>query len=256
MTYLLAATPAWMIALLLALLMAGGWELGRRIGTRRKHSGESVDTGNFGDPTMALLGLLIAFTFSLSLGKHDQRRALVIQEANAIGDFYTTATLLDDPLRSELQGTIREYLQARLELQSHPVADSVLLADLQRMHGFHARLTEIVARAAHDRAAVIVPLAASLAAVTSTHSSRLAAFRDRLPGSIVLLLFFASIVSIGLSGRDQALTANVQLLGTLCLILLVSLTVFVTLDLNQPLRGLITVSNEPFEHLLMAMGAK
>jgi hypothetical protein len=35
---------------------------------------------------------------------------------------------------------------------------------------------------------------------------------------------------------------------------LVSMVVWVTLDLNQPQRGLITVSQEPLERLLSGMG--
>jgi hypothetical protein len=54
----------------------------------------------FTDASMALLGLLLAFTFSLSLARHDQRRLAAIADGNSIGDFYTCATLLKEPGRS------------------------------------------------------------------------------------------------------------------------------------------------------------
>jgi hypothetical protein len=256
MTHLLASTPAWAVAVLLAALMAGGWEIGRRTGARRRRAGLSHEIGKFGDATLALLGLLLAFTFSLALAKHDQRRALVIQESNAIGDFYTTVSMLPEPVRSRLHATIRDYVLFRLELAKRMFTDAVALEELQRSQAFHARMTELAGQAIQDGTPVVVPLTNTLNDVTSSHTARLAAFRDRLPGSIVMLLFFASVVAIALSGREQGLTANIQLLGTICFILLVSLTVFVTLDLNQPRRGLITVSQEPFENLLLSMTPK
>ncbi|HEV2172010.1 MAG TPA: hypothetical protein VGR71_00505, partial [Nitrospira sp.] len=76
---------------------------------------------------------------------------------------------------------------------------------------------------------------------------------DRLPPSIVLLLFAAAIVATMLVGREQGASGKVDVLGTLCFILLVTIAVYVTLDLNQPERGLITISQEPIERLLSSM---
>jgi len=84
-------------------------------------------------------------------------------------------------------------------------------------------------------------------------AARLAAVRDRLPGSIVLLLLVSSIVTSLLIGREQGLSDGHEIVGTLCFILLVSLAVYVTLDLNQPNRGLIVVSQEPLERLVSSM---
>jgi len=50
----------------------------------------------FLDASLAVLGLLLAFTFSTALVKHDQRRLMVVADSNAIGDFYTCASLLKE----------------------------------------------------------------------------------------------------------------------------------------------------------------
>jgi hypothetical protein len=90
--------------------------------------------------------------------------------------------------------------------------------------------------------------------VTSSHAARLAARRDRLPPSIVLLLFFAAVLSMVLVGRHQAASEERDFLGTVGIIALVSLVVWVTLDLNQPYRGWITVSQEPMQRILAGIG--
>jgi len=111
-------------------------------------------------------------------------------------------------------------------------------------------MTDLVSQAVNDGTPVVVPLTNTLNNVTSSDASRLAAFRDRLPGSIVLLLFVAAIVTMVLIGREQRVLHTHHLLGPVCFLVLVCLVVYVTLDLNQPGRGLITVSQEPFERLL------
>jgi hypothetical protein len=255
-TVLVARIPAWQICALLIVAMALGWEVGRRLGRRNRRAGVSEGIGKLGDTILALFGLLLAFTFSLALAKHDQRRTLVIQESNAIGDFYTTASLLKDPVRTELQRTIRDYLVVRLDLASHPDTDAVVQEDLRRIQALHGRMAELASQAIEEGTKVVVPLTNNLNDVTSSYAARLAAFRDRLPGSIVLLLFLAAILCVSISGREQGLTDNVQVPGTAAFMLLVALTIYVTLDLNQPRRGLITVSKEPLENLLLTMNPK
>src|SRR4051812_48085434 len=95
--------PAWIATLLLAGAMLCGWALGWSVGRRR-----SADSGagsgeppgeKFSDASFALLGLLLAFVFGMSLQKHGDRRAMVVNESNAIGDYYTCVTLLPEPMR-------------------------------------------------------------------------------------------------------------------------------------------------------------
>ncbi len=67
------------------------------------------------------------------------------------------------------------------------------------------------------------------------------------------LLFVSAIATTLLIGREQGIAQSSDVAGTLCFILLVSLAVYVTLDLNRPERGLIRVSQEPIERLLSSM---
>ncbi|MCE2988033.1 MAG: hypothetical protein LW830_09285 [Phenylobacterium sp.] len=62
---------------------------------------------------VGLLSLLIAFTFSLALARHELRRTLVVEEANAIGVAYMRAQLLKEPYRSDLSNVIISYAQVR-----------------------------------------------------------------------------------------------------------------------------------------------
>src|SRR5579883_2826737 len=108
-----ADSSALALALLAAMLgcWAAGWWTGRKTAPEKS---DDPDV-RFTDASLALLGLLLAFTFSLSLARHDQRRAMVVAESNAIGDFYTCASLLKGTTRVRLQKVIQEYAQHKLD---------------------------------------------------------------------------------------------------------------------------------------------
>jgi hypothetical protein len=214
---------------------------------------EGVKPSKFDDASMALLGLLIGFSFAMSIAKHDQRRLAVVADSNAIGDFYTCASLLKEPSRTQLQNTIRQYVQLRLDLARGPLRSSDVEAALAKFGVMHAQMAELADQALKDGTPIAVPLTNALNAVTSNQVSRLAAYRDRLPGSIVILLYSCAIITALLIGREQGVDSSTDIAGTLCFILLVSLAVYVTLDLNSPEIGLIRVSQEPIERLRLSM---
>jgi hypothetical protein len=248
-----AELDAWVTSLMLAGLMLASCGIGWWGARRLRRDGGEPPSGKFDDAAMGLVGLLLAFTFAMSLGKHDQRRLMLVADSNAIGDFYTCASLLKDPVRAKLQSVIREYAELRLSTARTASGEAALEKALEHAQQLQGRMTDLVAEAVNDGTPVAVPLTNTLNGVTSSHASRLAAYRDRLPASIVLLLYLAAAVSTVLLGRQQGASGKLHLAGLLSYILLVTLVVYVTLDLNQPHRGLITVSQEPLERLIRSI---
>ena len=248
-----ANSRAWAAALLLGVAMLMSWGAGLWMGRLTRNRDNVRATSKFDDASLALLGLLLAFTFSTSIQKHDQRRLMVIADANAIGDFYTCATLLNEPVRSNLRRVIRDYTLLRLRTAKSRIAGSEFEDVLQQFKTMHSQMTDLVSQAISDHTPIAVPLTNTLNAVTSDHASRLAAIRDRLPPDILLLLFVAAILSTMLIGREQGTSGKIDTIGTPCFILLIALAIYVTLELNQPESGFIRVSQEPMERLLASM---
>src|SRR5215469_8539004 len=62
----------------------------------------------------ALLGLLIAFTFSGAISRFDSRRELVAQETNAIGTAWLRIDLLPEEKQANIRDLFRRYLESRL----------------------------------------------------------------------------------------------------------------------------------------------
>ena len=101
-----------------ALLLAAGLfaamlafqELGRRLGvSRAAHDpeGARAGAGVVDGAIFALLGLLIAFTFSGAASRFDHRRALIVEEANAIGTAYLRVDLLPAAAQAEMRDSFR-----------------------------------------------------------------------------------------------------------------------------------------------------
>ena len=239
------------LTVILAILMFGAWRIGIRLGGgTRTRNGKPPQ---FDGASMALLGLLLAFAFGTSMAKYEQRRIAVVQDSNAIGDFYTCATLLREPVRSKLQTVIRGYAQRRLSLARESRSSLNLENALAEFRQMHDQMTMLVDQALSGGTPIAVSLTNTLNALTSNHAARLAAIRDRLPGSIVALLFVSTIVTTILIGRNQGFSGSVDPSGVLCFVLLVSFAIYVTLDLNRPERGFIRVSQEPIERLISSM---
>jgi hypothetical protein len=92
-------------------------EAGRRIGLRRMAEdpeGVRAGLGAIEAAILALLGLLLAFTFSGAGSRFDARRQLIVDETNAIGTAYLRIDLLTAAAQPELRENFRRYVEARL----------------------------------------------------------------------------------------------------------------------------------------------
>jgi len=111
------STTLTAIALFFAMLVL--LEVGRRVGNKRlarDPEGARAGTGAVEGAVFALLGLLIAFTFSGAASRFDARRDLVVQESNAIGTAYLRVDLLPANAQPAMREMFRQYLDARLDV--------------------------------------------------------------------------------------------------------------------------------------------
>jgi hypothetical protein len=237
------------VAFILTIMMFAGWGIGRWLGRRLRDKG-ITQPSKFADASMALLALLIAFTFGMSIERHDRRRLAVVADGNAIGDFNTCAAMLKEPTRSKLQAVIQRYAQLRLQTARGARREAGIQSALEQSDEMHDEMTRLVREALNNGTPIAVSLTNTLNAVTSNQASRLSAYRDRLPVSIMVLLFAAALSSVMLIGREEGRTDIPDAIGTIFFILLVTVAIYVTLDLNRPEHGLIQVSQEPIERLL------
>ncbi len=253
MSTIITTVDARVLAAVLAAAMVACWGVGWRWGRLQAKEGRPPPTGKFHDASVALLGLLLAFTFAMALSKQEGRRQMVVTDSNSIGDFYTCASLLKEPVRGRLRALIRQYTERRLALGTEEMDEVGFGKQLDVLEGMHDQMQVLVSEAVDAGTPPTVPLVNTFNEVTSSYTARLAALRDRLPPSVAVLLFLAAAMSTMLLGNHQGASGEQRPGAMIAFVALVSLLVWVTLDLNQPQRGLIKVSQEPMRRLLAGM---
>ena len=110
--------PLWLILPLTIGFSLLAVELGYRVATyRRQQSAQEKEAPVSGmvGATLALLALMLAFSFSLAGSRFEDRRQVVLSESNAIGTAYLRAAMLPEPMRTESRNLLRQYTDARLE---------------------------------------------------------------------------------------------------------------------------------------------
>jgi hypothetical protein len=101
-------------------LLNYGRRLGLRYLQRQKDAGNMAGLTTVEGAVFALIGLLLAFTISGALQRFDERRQLVIQEANAATTAHDRLALFEGDVARDLQTKLKDYVQARIDLYRMP----------------------------------------------------------------------------------------------------------------------------------------
>jgi hypothetical protein len=116
--FLIGMTAVFFISSLF--LVNFGRYLGLRYLKRQKGPGSMAGLPTVEGAVFALIGLLLAFTISGALQRFDERRQLIVQEANAVITAYDRLALLEGEVAQNLQMKLKDYFGARLDLYRMP----------------------------------------------------------------------------------------------------------------------------------------
>jgi hypothetical protein len=241
MITLMDAFPLWLLCLLTVLLALGCIEIGYRLGHRRRRESEGA-LGTLVGGGMGLLAFFLAFTFGLAASRFDNRRQLVLDEANAIGTAYLRAKLVSEPHGSEIQKLLRDYTDARLEA----VQPGKLESAIARSEELHQRLwTEATALAQGDPHSIVGGLLIeSLNEVIDLHEMRITAgLRSRIPVRIWDTLYALTVLAMLAMGYHAGQSGE-RSHAVVPLVLAFSAVILVVADLDRPQEGSLRVSQQ------------
>jgi hypothetical protein len=107
----------WIVFASLLILLVGLSELAWRMGlaSSRKKSEADKDSGTVRSAVLALLGLLLGFSFAIAGARYEARRELLVEEANSIVTTARRAQLLPEPHAASVVQLLREYVPLRIE---------------------------------------------------------------------------------------------------------------------------------------------
>lgn len=251
-----AAGLALLAAMVLAYLGGArlhGWleqaEAGGRDPLPRRSDHGPILSGVFG-----LLALLMAFAFSLAIGRYEHRRQLALDEANAIGTMAGRLGLLEDAQRVPLARMLGTYARARAEAGRVPgdteweaaVARAATLGNL-----FGDRLIGTLRTMPPDtRGPVLVAAWNSMGDIaTARHAERNA----RLPGEVLLLLALYCCAGAAVLGYGPDTAGPRHGTASIALFVLLCAAYVTVLDLDRPRAGAIVVPQGELDTVAAAL---
>lgn len=242
----------WHVFLTVGIVFLGLAELGRRFGmARRKVDAEaSRSGGTLSGAVLGLLALMLGFSFAMALSRHETRRSLVVEEANAIGTTFLRADLLPEPHVGAVQKLLREYVRLRLDgfrYADDPEKFSSLVARCEDVH--RALWHEATAAAKVQSNALTSSFISSLNATIDLHAERLAESRNRVPGVVWLLLLCVGGCGVCAVGHECGTSGRGRLFSRFVFPLLIAVVTTIIADVANPRRGLIGVSQQPLVEL-------
>lgn len=242
-TNTLNQTDAGVIALLLFILMIISSFIGKKVGNYIRNKRPATEKSSETSTLVALLFFLLAFTFGMSSDRYNSRRQVVVEEANDIGTAILRSDLYPDSTRALFRKDFKEYVEVRISYyEAGPNIKGILKADsLSQVISakLWKRATEL-SKDPNNLAATqqMIPALNTMIDVTTT---RLSGEKAKVPQSILIMLFFLSVITAFYGGYSEGRNGRIDWLIQIGFCLLVSLVVLFTLDLDRPRRGFVNL---------------
>jgi hypothetical protein len=257
-----------MIFLLFAVLIAGTFfvfslfllNYGRQLGLRylKQETGNMAGLTTVEGAVFALIGLLLAFTISGALQRFDDRRQLVIQEANAASTAHDRLALFEGDVGRDLQNKLKDYVQARIDLYRMPHDYSLLKRteffsreQEDKIVSFKNRLWNAAVGACpqsnfRPACAQALPALGNLYEVARL---RLGAAEKHPPQVVYVMLFGLGLGGSLLAGFGMAAAKSRSWIHMLIFAATLTVTLYTLTDMEYPRLGLIRIEN--FDHFLV-----
>ena len=201
---------------------------------------EREDFGIVLAASLTLLSLIIGFSFSMAIGRYDQRRTLEEAEANAIGTEFVRSQLLPDQDGARLRGMLQKYLDLRIAFYQTrtPLELQKINADTAQLQ---TDLWSVVREPAMAHPNPVVSLTLEgMNDVLNSQGYTQAAWWNRIPTAAWLLMMVLALecnFMVGYGDRSSKLRKSLLLV----LPLVISIAFLFVADVDSPRNGLIRV---------------
>jgi hypothetical protein len=237
--------------LLLTLALFAGmlisFEMGRRVGAARlakDPDGLTKGAGAAEGAVFGLLGLLLAFTFSGAASRFDERRWFIDSEANAIGTAYLRLDLLPEGTQAPLRAAFRRYVEVRATIYRDAHSQAEVAARMEKGSVLQNEIWKQAVAACQLPGAspqatmLLLPALNEMIDITATRQT---ATRNHPPNVVFLLLGVLALIGALLVGYGTSANKDRSWFHHVTFALVVSLAIYVIVDLEYPRLGLIKV---------------
>ncbi len=256
MQALLDSIPVTGVFVLFAVVSLIVYEIGYRVGRWwQRRTPEEVEgpTGMLVGSLLALMAFMLAITMGMASERFDTRRGVVLDQANSIGTTYLRAGYLPEPSASRSQELIREYVP--LLIVDPETVD--VTARIRRVGEIDTELWSIaedLARAEPQSYPVGLYIDSLNETIDFAEVRVIAGIYARVPETILALLFFGSVLTLGMVGYGAGLTRRRSPLTAVVLIVVLGAVITLVVDLDRPQGGFLDINQQPLLDLQRQVG--
>ena len=213
----------------------------RKFSERKGMIHQDTDLGTVEGALLGLFAFFLAFTFSMSGSRFDSRRDSIIQEATKIGTALNLVDLYPDSARTSIRGHFKKYIDYRIAYFDAGIDDDKLNTALKE-GGLQAdTIWKIVTHLGKEEkySAATRLIAPALNEMSDIVVIRDAVKNETVPESILWVLFLLSICSSFMVGYGASWKNRNSVAGFV-VATMISISIYLIIDLDKPRRGLIT----------------
>ena len=233
------------LALLLFAALVVCLDIGYRLGVRRVRTSPNAHEG-FGAIEAAvfgLFGLLLSLSFFGAATRLDARRQLMVRETNAIADAYMRIDLLPAAAQPEVRHLFRDYLDARLSISQNP-DEAVVESEVRHAAKLQRAIWSRAVTANQESVPGAALLLAAVNQMVGIEEEQSIAMQTHLPLLVFYLLVAAAFLSATVAGFGMARGSR-NWLSIFVYASIVTLTLYVMVDMEFPRRGLCLLYTSP-----------
>ena len=207
---------------------------------RTKDTETSEDLGIIQTATLTLLALIIGFTFSMAIDRHDQRETLEEAEANAIGTEYLRADLLPSTSATATKTLLNEYLDQRIIFYSRQSNADLREEGLKSDKTKQALWNEVLPIARVNQSNTMALVVSGMNDVFNAQGYVQASWWARIPATAWVLMAAIAICAnliVGFGARN--FKKNIVLFMIFPFVIAISF--FLIADIDSPRGGVIRI---------------
>lgn len=213
------------------------------LGKRSKQKNNHPFSEHISSSIMGLLSLILGFSFSLAISRYENRRALIVDEANSISTAYLRSTLLKTSYPEILRNLYISYINARIKAYETGEDEP----DLKYQNLIWENLkthTKLEEDSVVDSTYIY-----AITQMFDAASARNFALYKNLPIAIYVVILLMSLIAVATVYYDRGFREETNHLKANILLIFIALMFSMIYDIDHPKRGLIYISQDAMIHL-------
>ncbi len=222
-----------------------GQKLGHRLlETRGEEAGAGV--GLIEGGVFALLGLLVALTFSQAVSRFDQRRGMVVDEVNAVGTAELRIDLLPADLQPQMRDAFARYKQSRIDAYANSARFSEFKVGLAKSAVIQREIWALAiegGRRPDGLPAINMQLLPALNQMFDITTTRAMALVTHTPVVVYLVMWVSALVASFLAGNAMGKGRNISWVHAISFAVVMTLALYVMIDIEYPRIGIVNLDS-------------